>query len=281
MSQMIGLVAKANLTLPCAIPREMGANFRSRRTGRGCHSYFDALARLSENLQTRGDDAVGKLLAAAIVPSSRDTLPSDGVWTQEALHRAYSMVRLFLRLHARQKVVNPLNRIIENRLAEDISRILNAYRSDTMPTLAHCASDMRDIVRGLVALFGPAVGDIEVQCDIERVKLPPVAQRTLVLLSQELVVNALLHAFSGRHRGWIAVRLCRSFDGYIHLRVEDDGIGFPADASNRHGVAYMLASRLDAAISHARSASGVTCVDVAFRPDLPTANTCPREIGGV
>lgn len=48
------------------------------------------------------------------------------------------------------------------------------------------------------------------------------------LIVNELVTNALKHAFPGGRRGTIAVSLHETFDGRLDLTVKDDGVGMPA-----------------------------------------------------
>ena len=245
----------------------VGPAFRLRRARLGHRSGFDAPAPSPLRVQPRGDDAIGLLLAAASLPPTSEALPNNSIWAQEAVHRAYATVKLFLRLHERQTVIDRFTHTIERRLASDIGRIFRSLHLDHVPNATACGSDVRDIARDLVALFGPALGDIVLDCNIERVALPPDERRALVLLTHELVANALLHAFDGRRRGWIVVRLRRVCSDSIHLCVEDDGIGLPVEGPNQSGVAYMLAHRLGAAISYTRSAAGLTCVDVVLEPD--------------
>ena len=49
------------------------------------------------------------------------------------------------------------------------------------------------------------------------------------LILNELMANALKHAFSHGSRGAIEVALTRGADGQITLSVEDDGVGLPQD----------------------------------------------------
>jgi two-component sensor histidine kinase len=47
------------------------------------------------------------------------------------------------------------------------------------------------------------------------------------LIVNELLSNALKHAFVGRNEGKIEVRLTASEEGRINLTVSDDGVGLP------------------------------------------------------
>jgi two-component sensor histidine kinase len=162
--------------------------------------------------------------------------------------------------------VDRVTRTVERHLASDLARILYSLRLDHGPNVIACASDVRDTARDLVDLFGPAFGDIELDCKIERLALHRDERRALVLLTYELVANSLLHAFAGRDRGWIRVRLRGVCTGSVHLCIEDDGIGLTTETPNQNGVAYMLAHRLGGTLSYTRSISGVTCAHLLFEP---------------
>jgi PAS domain S-box-containing protein len=49
------------------------------------------------------------------------------------------------------------------------------------------------------------------------------------LILNELVTNALKHAFGGRESGQVVVTVQRRADGEVEMRIQDNGIGFPAE----------------------------------------------------
>jgi two-component sensor histidine kinase len=53
------------------------------------------------------------------------------------------------------------------------------------------------------------------------------------LIVNELVTNALKHAFPDGRTGTVRVSLCEPSEGSFDLRVEDDGVGMPADIDPR------------------------------------------------
>lgn len=76
----------------------------------------------------------------------------------------------------------------------------------------------------------------------------PAAQAApLALLLNELMINALRHAFPDGRRGHIRLAVRRLGDGRAELRVQDDGIGIPAPVRERFPrdtLGLHLASRL-------------------------------------
>lgn len=67
---------------------------------------------------------------------------------------------------------------------------------------------------------------IALDTTIERMVLPTDTALPLALLANELVTNAVKHAFPGIRTGRIAVRFAPTDDGWL-LQVADDGIGLP------------------------------------------------------
>lgn len=72
--------------------------------------------------------------------------------------------------------------------------------------------------------------------DIKRIDLKLELQDVFILIDMaipcglvlnELITNALKHAFPGNSRGEISIRLFRDKNGFINLFVEDNGIGIP------------------------------------------------------
>ena len=66
---------------------------------------------------------------------------------------------------------------------------------------------------------------VELHASAEDVRLPPGVAQAVGLIVNELVTNALKHAFPDGRPGTIDVRLSRSGDGRCCLEVSDDGVG--------------------------------------------------------
>jgi len=90
------------------------------------------------------------------------------------------------------------------------------------------------------------------------------------LIVNELVSNAMKHAFVGRDHGTLLVSLRNLTDGKATLRVQDDGVGFPADkdfrAASSMGMVLIMAlvEQLSARISLDRA--GGTMFTLEFQP---------------
>jgi len=105
----------------------------------------------------------------------------------------------------------------------------------------------------------------------EPVLVPTTQSTPLALVLNELVVNALRHAFPDGRPGCVTVSLLARAEGGVELVVEDDGVGIPPEIRARvprHSLGLHLAPRL------ARQARGTLRLEgppgtravIAFRP---------------
>jgi PAS domain S-box-containing protein len=90
------------------------------------------------------------------------------------------------------------------------------------------ADYVRALVGELVASYALST-DIDLQVDIEDLSLELDAAIPCGLIINELVSNALKHAFRGRKKGTLEVEMHRTPDSQIVLSVRDDGVGLPED----------------------------------------------------
>ena len=119
------------------------------------------------------------------------------------------MLRLTLALRARIDITPTMSlfwQALASTLAADLKTLSSHAENEVVP----CSRVLRDVVRNTAALFAPTTGGLEVTTDIEYVRLPAYKRRALVLLASELVVNALLHAYSGRCSGRYCAKLAAS-----------------------------------------------------------------------
>jgi two-component sensor histidine kinase len=134
------------------------------------------------------------------------------LWANEAMHRAWSLTRLLLRLDdlrldERDSGGDPFLASLEHRIAEELARGYAALQIDADTAMRPCSRPLRDIAIDLVELFSPAASRIRLCTAIDHVVLSEFKRRALVLLGSELVTNALMHAFHGRTLGRISVTL--------------------------------------------------------------------------
>jgi two-component system, sensor histidine kinase PdtaS len=85
------------------------------------------------------------------------------------------------------------------------------------------------LVPTLASAYGADPGRIAIAINAIEVRLPVSVAIPCGLLVNELVSNALKHAFPGNRNGEIRIDLGIAADGQILLSVEDDGVGIPDD----------------------------------------------------
>lgn len=85
---------------------------------------------------------------------------------------------------------------------------------------------VRDLVSGLATAYGVDRQRVEIRIDVPDVRLSIDPAIHAGLLVNELIVNALKHAFPDGRRGKVAVGFHRTGDE-LEMRVADDGVGLP------------------------------------------------------
>jgi two-component sensor histidine kinase len=121
--------------------------------------------------------------------------------------------------------------------------------------------------------------EIEIETSLEQVQVSIDNAAPLALILNELISNALRHAFPNRSRGTISVQLERDRDqpGIVQITVADDGVGLPQgfslDSAHSAGLRILrsLVQQLDGTLTF-ESTNGTT-----FRLRLPLAQAAARS----
>ena len=118
--------------------------------------------------------------------------------------------------------------------------------------------DFADYLRSLAAhlfhFFRVEAGRIRLETKLEPIQLNINSAVPCGLLVNELVSNALKHAFPGDRKGTVEVGLRRREDGNVELRVADDGVGLPGTLDFRRTeslglqIVALLVNQLDGTI---------------------------------
>jgi PAS domain S-box-containing protein len=108
-----------------------------------------------------------------------------------------------------------------------------ARAHDLLAAGSFAPMDLRDFIAvvagGIMPQAGAGAAQIEIVYDQVSLKLPPKPFLALACITNELILNAIKHAFHGRAYGRIEIRAWDEEDRYV-LEVRDDGIGVPAGA---------------------------------------------------
>jgi two-component system, sensor histidine kinase PdtaS len=175
-----------------------------------------------------------------------DDFDRRGVWVEEAMHRAANLQHLAANL---ERLLDS-DRIDASNRPRTIRRanaLASAYQSlDTVDASfpCSCAQGLKDITSGLVEIFGHTVGSLVLSLELQELPLAGQARRALLLAGSELVVNALCHAFVGRHTGVIQIAIDHDpVRRNGSLIVADDGVG-PSGVTNGSGLGRTIVREL-------------------------------------
>ncbi|MGM0507035.1 MAG: sensor histidine kinase, partial [Bacteroidota bacterium] len=141
------------------------------------------------------------------------------------------------------------------------------YRTQSFSKLDF-AENIRTLATRIVDTFqGEREITTEIECDSVELNINQAIPCTLIV--NEVLTNALKHAFKGRSKGVIRVRMTKNGED-VHLRMEDDGVGLPDDfdqvRSTSLGIQLMdlLTSQLEASSDLVSTGSG-TRFDLHFQ----------------
>ncbi|MFQ5342853.1 MAG: GAF domain-containing protein, partial [Anaerolineae bacterium] len=157
-------------------------------------------------------------------------LAVQAVVVQEMHHRVKNNLQniaMLLRLQlgdtkvagARQALTESINRILSIAAVHELLSREGLRRVD-VDEMA------RRVALGVAQNMAAGERGIEVVVTGTQVSIPSQPATALALIINELIQNALEHAFQGRPRGQVEVNI-DSADDYILLQVMDDGIGLP------------------------------------------------------
>ncbi len=121
----------------------------------------------------------------------------------------------------------------------------------------------------LIHVYRPQPGLVQLETEFEDVTLDIASAMPCGLLLNELISNALKHAFPENWAGVLRIALKRGTAGLIEIRVADDGVGFPEDLDFAKAESFglqivnLLVRQLDATIELDRTNG--TAFTVTFR----------------
>ena len=117
------------------------------------------------------------------------------------------------------------------------------YRSGDVRRV-EAAEQLRELCAQLAEQAGADERGVAIELRAEPLHVPTETAVTLSLLVNELVTNALKHAFGEGEGGTVAVTLARLPDGAVELAVADDGRGGARGGADEASSASGLGSRL-------------------------------------
>lgn len=188
-------------------------------------------------------------MATAPIDGVGPSETGDALLLQETIHRCsndlqfvVSLLGLQGRRAANPEVARALSDAME-RVAV-LARARRVMHGDNPQSLS---SALRQVCEALYAQAEPRSILVTFDGDEGLIAVSPAAVTTLALVVNELVTNAIKHAFEEGTAG--AVRVSASGkDGQVTVIVDDDGLPFPKPGSSDSGMGMSLAKRLMASV---------------------------------
>jgi hypothetical protein len=207
---------------------------------------------------------LGILLDAALPMTSHGRPALRPVWVNEAMNRAYKMIRLTAALER----LTPLCRFAlkedeaERRIAAEIATVFRALDVDDDDEVMPCSEDLRIAVCGLIELFAPVAGSACFRAHIEQLSLPGFKRRALVLAACDLVSDVLLRGFLQSGPGIINVALRRA--GLTEMRLTVSGGPSGSICNRRSDSLPDLAALLESSPSYSMLHIGGVAAELTF-----------------
>ncbi|WP_237908313.1 sensor histidine kinase [Azospirillum brasilense] len=210
----------------------------------------DELRHLTRDLERRVAERTQELTAANARLSR--LLAENGVLLREVDHRAKNSLAIASSLLITQayQQADPTVRALFLETQERLGAMAQAHHllsKSRDPSRIGLAPYLRDLCASLMTAAGTNTGiRIEAQAD-EDIHVPANHAIALGLVVNELVTNAVKHAFPSSRTGHIKVTARRSGASHVMLRVRDNGVGMSGDREGAlgYGIVRSLVEQID------------------------------------
>ena len=181
-----------------------------------------------------GDLRGENLRLRRLLADAEETASRYAVMLREGDHRiknSLQIVSSLMSLQARAEQSPSAREALDLAAAriQSVARMHDALQAGEGSDLLDLGAVIEKMCEGLEAMGGDVLG-VAVRVTADRVKTPLAFAQPIVLAVNELVVNALRHAFPDGRTGAINVRLINA-EGQLRVVISDDGIGLPAGHS--------------------------------------------------
>lgn len=203
---------------------------------------FEAGKRLSDVLQSKSDLRLEIARLRHSLARSEAVAARHATLLREGDHRIKNSLQIVAGLmrvqarresgSAREAFVSAVARI------QSIARIHDALQASQGQDVVDIGAALETMCKSLQEMAGHPLG-VTVRVSVEPIQAPVTLAQPLVLAVNELVVNALRHAFPDNRSGTIEVNVAQ-IDGDLRVVVADDGCGLPADHVEGRGYGMRL-----------------------------------------
>ncbi|MGZ3376322.1 MAG: sensor histidine kinase [Phenylobacterium sp.] len=203
--------------------------------------------------------------APALEAEFAEVIAQKDVLLQEIGHRVKNNLQLVASLILLQsrRATDENARAALKSVHERMTAVATVHRRlfQDDPLRLDVAAFLRDLAADLAAAAGR--DDLEIVLDLDHVSIPASAAAPLALVINELIGNALKHAFPAPRGGRVTVSL-RGGEAHYRLTIADDGVGLDGRPPGFGlTVVKLLCQQLHAELEIADTAPGVrACVTV-------------------
>ncbi len=161
----------------------------------------------------------------------REALAAQTMLVHEVDHRVKNNIQMISALLAMQtrSIADPQARASLDSMLQRVESIgtvhRRLYQSEDVRRF-DVAEFLRDIAHELLKAFGR--DDIALSLDLRPVQVPAQQASPVALMLNELMMNALKHAFPPGRSGRLSVSIADAADGRLVVVLADDGVGMPA-----------------------------------------------------
>ncbi len=235
-------------------------------------SQLDVTDRVNAQQRTLDEKVHFEREVASRTRELTDALAAKTMLIHEVDHRVKNNLQMIAALVAMttQAITDAPARAAMEALQSRVEALGTVHRrlyQSSNVTRFDVADFARDLASDLVQGSGRKV---QLHFDLEPVEIPVEKAPTVALIMNELITNALKHAFPDGRSGRLSVRV--ALDGnYLGIRVSDDGVGMPSEVVEKRSfgksLTGMLARQLNASISWSLNNPG-TIVNLRLMREL-------------
>lgn len=231
-------------------------------------SQLDVTDRKDSEIQVRAEKERFEQAVKDRTSELEEALHRQTVLAHEIDHRVKNNLQMIASLVVMQArtISDPEARSSMKAMLARVEALSMAHRRlyQTKDTTSFDLADfIRDLVGDLVSAFGD--GQLDLHLDLEHQNMAADKAAPLALIVNELVTNALKHAFADREGGKLGIRVYKP-NGKLRIEVSDDGRGMersPESTSFGLRLVSSLARQLQAEIEWLDNAPG-TKVRIEF-----------------
>ena len=166
----------------------------------------------------------------------KTSLKEKEIMLHEIHHRVKNNMQIIISLmriqgrKAKYKETKKYLQTLQDRVYS-MSLIHDHFYKETQLDKINVASYIKELINHLFFIHNKKEGQIKITLDLEEIYLDLNKAIPFGMLINEIITNILKHAFPGRKKGELSLRLYRDGNRKIRLLVNDNGIGIPEEVN--------------------------------------------------